>query len=108
VNAVTVLNSSRFRRSVLGVVVICAALLAGLALLINRRDAASDLFEGCVVILVVEAIYSMNRGISASPPLKADSDFTRFLRGSQVIGALFFWALGAPLLVGGIVRMFQL
>jgi hypothetical protein len=108
VNAgLTYLNDSRLRRTVLGLVVICGALLAGLALLINRRDAASDLFEGCVVILVVEVIYSMSRVRAASSHLKADSDFTRFLRGSQAIGALFFWALAALLLVGGIVRLFQ-
>ena len=99
------LNNSSKRRIVVGLVSFIAALTTGLALLLNRLEIANNLFVSGVLTIAVEVIYTMNRYLATHSNLPINTGFTRFLRASQVAGALFFWGLALLLLVGGIVTL---
>ena len=98
-------NNSGKRRIVVGLISFIAALTAGLALLLNRFAIANDLFVSGVLIIGVEVIYTMNRYMATRSRLPINTGFTRFLRASQVAGALFFWGLALVLLLRGIVTL---
>jgi len=98
------LNNSGKRRIVVGLVSFVAALTAGLALVLNRFEIANDLFVSGVLIIGVEVIYTINRHLAAQW-YSSNSGFNRFLRGSQLAGAVFFWGLAVVLLLRGIVTL---
>jgi hypothetical protein len=99
------LNNSRKRRLVVGLVSLIAALATWLAFLLNRFEIASDLFVSGVLIIGVEVIYTMNRYMATHSSLPINTGFTRFLRASQVVGAVFFWGLALVLLLRGILTL---
>lgn len=71
----------------------------GIALPLNRYGAAGTLFVSGLLIAAVEVIYGVNTFTAKS------MGEGKFSRGSNLAGAVLFWALGALVLVLGIVQL---
>jgi hypothetical protein len=94
--------TSATRRIVEACVVVVAWLLAGIALLLNRYGAAGTLFVSGLLIAAVEVIFGVNTFTAKSIGGRANSGFAR---GSNLAGAVLFWALALLVLVLGVVQL---
>jgi hypothetical protein len=87
-----------------GLVVIAAALLAAVAFLLDRRQAAGDLLFSAVLIVGVEVIYTINKSTGM---VFTKRDAPQWMQGIYLAGALLFWGLATVGLFLGIYRVLR-